>query len=317
MSTPSASQDILLIFCYPCLVIVETREDMPIGSSHILLTLLCLVALPDIVQSDATTRPFWTEQAMFRFGDELFFTGRASCAQRAEEGRQKAYEAAVQEVLNYTQIPRLTGVPIETQMLFEEPAASGCPSGTITVWRLLRIPEVPLDALAKRARQSVAQIRPETESTFQAMRDLTLRVGMSREEIHERFGQPRSVMMRRSTREVQYDYARFGLMLTVDEEGRLLRWRLAAPESATASRTSPTDWSPRPQEPASKGARNREPTIELTDRLRELETRGHQELKEDARIICSRRWPRDAALQHTCEPYEYEHLKLIEKQDRQ
>ena len=50
---------------------------------------------------------------MFRFGDELFFTGRASCARRAEDGRQKAYEAAVQEVLNYTQVRRLTGVPIE------------------------------------------------------------------------------------------------------------------------------------------------------------------------------------------------------------
>src|SRR4051812_24278826 len=112
---------------------------MPIGRSHILLALLCLVALPAIVRSDASTRPFWTEQAMFRFGDELFFTGRASCAHRAEEGRQKAYEAAVQEVLNYTQVRRLTGVPIETQMLFEEQGATGCPSGTVTVWRLLRI----------------------------------------------------------------------------------------------------------------------------------------------------------------------------------
>ena len=67
---------------------------------------------------------------MFRFGDELFFTGRASCSVRAEEGRQKAYEAAIQEVLNYTQAPRLTGVPIETQMLFEEYAEPGCPPGT-------------------------------------------------------------------------------------------------------------------------------------------------------------------------------------------
>jgi len=207
---------------------------------------------------------------MFRFGDELFFTGRSSCASRAEEGRQKAYEAAVQEVLNYTQAPRLTGVPIETQMLFEEHAEPGCPPGTITVWRLLRIPEAPLDALAKRARQSVRQILPETDSTFQAIRDLTLRVGMNREEIHERFGQPRSVIMRRSSRDVQYDYARFGLMLTVDEEGNLLRWHLAAPQSATASRTSPVDWLPQPKEPALKSNPNLEPTLDLTDRLRGL-----------------------------------------------
>ena len=251
---------------------------------------------------------------MFRFGDELFFTGRASCARRAEDGRQKAYEAAVQEVLNYTQVRRLTGVPIETQMLFEEQVATGCPSGTVTVWRLLRVSDMPLEALVNRARQSIPPISPDTEPTFQPIRDLTLRAGMTREEIHERFGQPRSVMMRRSSREVQYDYARFGLTLTVDEVGRLVRWQLAAPQSATASRTSPVDWPPQRKAPAFKTDPNGEPTIDLTDRLRELETRGHQELKKDARIICSRRWPRNAPLQRTCEPYEYEHLKLIEAQ---
>ena len=287
---------------------------MPLGRSHILLALLCLMALPDLAQSDAPTRPFWTEQAMFRFGDEFFFTGRASCAQRAEDGRQKAYEAAVQEVLNYTQAGRLTGVPIETQMLFEERGSTGCPSATVTVWRLLRISEIPLEALVKRARQSVRQISPDMEPTVQPVRDLTLRAGMTREEIRERFGQPRSVMLRRNTREVQYDYARFGLTLTVDEEGRLLRWHLAAPESATASRTTPVDWPPQQKVPTFKPDPNGEPAIDLTDRLRELETRGHQQLKKDARIICSRRWPRSAALQHTCEPYEYEHLRQIELQ---
>jgi hypothetical protein len=290
---------------------------MRIGCWSILWALPCLFGLPAAGFSDTSTRPFWTEQAMFRFGDELFFTGRASCSPRAEEGRQKAYEAAIQEVLNYTQAPRLTGVPVETQMLFEDHGEIGCPPGTVTVWRLLRIPEVPLDAMAKRARQSVRQILPETNSTFQAIQDLTLRVGMSREEIHERFGLPRSVLMRRSTRDVQYDYAQFGLMLTVDEAGSLLRWHLAAPQSATASRTSPVDWIPPLKEPPLKSNPNLEPTLDLTDRLRGLEARSHHELKEDAGIICSRRWPRDPNLQRTCEPYEYEHLKLIEKQARQ
>jgi hypothetical protein len=123
--------------------------------------------------------------------------------------------------------------------------------------------------------------------------------------------------MRRSTRDVQYDYAQFGLMLTVDEAGSLLRWHLAAPQSATASRTSPVDWIPPLKEPPLKSNPNLEPTLDLTDRLRGLEARSHHELKEDAGIICSRRWPRDPNLQRTCEPYEYEHLKLIEKQARQ
>lgn len=294
---------------------------MPIGRSYMLLASLCLAALPDTGRGEMPPRPFWTEQAMFRFGDELFFTGRASCSRSAEEGRQKAYEAAVQEIFNYTQVRRLTGVPIETQMLFEEQAATGCPSATVTVWRLLRISEMPLDALVKRARQSLPQISPEAEPTFQPIRDLTLRAGMTREEIHERFGQPRSVMMRRSSREVQYDYTRFGLTLTVDEEGRLLRWHLAAPESTTASRTHPVDlpvdWPSQPNATRTKDAPNQDPAIDLTDRLRAMETRSHRQLKEDATIICSRRWPRDSALQRTCEPYEYEHLKLIEKQPGQ
>jgi hypothetical protein len=115
---------------------------------------------------------------------------------------------------------------------------------------------------------------------------------------------------------MRYDYARFGFMLTVDEEGNLLRLRLAAPQSATASRTSPVDGPPQPKEPAfkSNANSNREPTIDLTDRLRQLEMRGHQELKADAGIICSRRWSRDPGLQRTCEPYEYEHLRQIEQQ---
>lgn len=254
---------------------------------------------------------------MFRFGDELFFTGRASCSVRAEEGRQKAYEAAIQEVLNYTQAPRLTGVPIETQMLFEEYAEPGCPPGTVTVWRLLRIAEVPLDAMAKRARQSFRHAAPDTDPTFEAVRDLTLRVGMNREEIHERFGLPRSVTMRRSTRDVQYDYAQFGLMLTVDETGNVLRWRLAAPQSAAASRTAPVEWPRAPKAAPLRSNDNLQPPLDLTDRLRGLEARSHHELKEDAGIICSRRWPRDPNLQRTCEPYEYEHLKLIEQQDGQ
>jgi hypothetical protein len=290
---------------------------MPLGRSHILLALLCLATPPDIVRSDTSARPFWTEQAMFRFGDELFFTGRASCVEHAEDGRQKAYEAAVQEILNYTQSPRLVGIPIETQMLFEEPATVGCSPGSVTVWRLLRIPEAALAGLAKRAPRIVAPPSVVTEPVFRLVRDLTLRVGMSREEIHERFGQPRSVTLRRSSREVEYDYARFGLTLTVDEDGALVRWHLAAPQSAAASRTSPLNWPPPAKEPSVGGDPSREPTIDLTDRLRRLETRSHQELEEDARVICSRRWPRDAALQHTCEPYEYEHLKLIEKQDTQ
>ena len=282
----------------------------------VLTIAFCIIGGPFEVWGDASTRPFWTEQAMFRFGDELFFSGRASCAATAEDGRQRAYESAVQEVLNYTQLSRLLGVPIETQMLFEEPNSAGCPSGTVSVWRLLRISELTLDTLAQRTHRLPRVSQPKADPILQPVRDLTLRVGMKREEIQERFGLPRAVIMRRSSREVQYDYTRFGLTLTVDEDGKLVRWRLDAPQSATASRSVPVDWPPQPKEAAPKTTPNREPPLDLTDRLRELEERTHQELKDDAKVICARRWPRSPNLQTTCEPYEYEHLKVIESQGR-
>src|SRR5678815_5625596 len=51
----------------------------------------------------ASNRPFWAEQSMFRFGEDLFFTGRATCVSSAEEGRQRAYNTALQEIcLLYT-----------------------------------------------------------------------------------------------------------------------------------------------------------------------------------------------------------------------
>jgi len=278
---------------------------------------LCLLVLSMMVpaarSSEPPPRPFWTEQAMFRFGDELFFTGRASCAPSAEEGRQRAYESAVREVLNYTRASNLLGMPIETQMLFEEPPGAGCPNGGVTVWRLLRIPQLPLDALAAHARDGLSGLPRTGEPVARVrVRDLSLRVGMSREEVWNRFGQPRSVMMRRSTSEIHYDYPQFGLTLALDQQGGLLHWHLAAPQSAAASRSSPYEWPPEGSSRQKSGA----PPLDLTDRLRELEEQTAQELNEDARVICARRWRHNAEMQRTCEPYEYEHLKGLESQRR-
>jgi hypothetical protein len=62
---------------------------MRIGYWFMLVALPCLLELSTAAWSDEPTRPFWTEQATFRFDDELFFTGRASCSPRAEEGDGK------------------------------------------------------------------------------------------------------------------------------------------------------------------------------------------------------------------------------------
>jgi hypothetical protein len=273
-----------------------------------------LVGLPSVALAETSTRPFWTEQAMFRFGDELFFTGRASCAPTVEDGRQRAYEAAVQEVINYTRTTQLTGVHVETQMIFEEHPAAGCPPGTVTIWRLLRLPEIPLNALAARAHQTSPGLHLGPGSSTKDVRDLTLRPGMSRQEIWDRFGQPRSVTMRRDSREIHYDYPQFGLVLAVNDQGFLLHWHLAAPESATASRPPQFDWPKHGGTAPVRTGADEEPAIDLTDRLRALQDRTKQELQEDARAICSRRWPRDVGVQRTCEPYEYEYLRQLELQ---
>ena len=62
------------------------------------IALLSLSMFATSMAEAAENRPFWTEQALFHFGDDVFFTGRASCAPNVEEGRQRAYLAAVQEV---------------------------------------------------------------------------------------------------------------------------------------------------------------------------------------------------------------------------
>src|SRR5438105_14728576 len=114
---------------------------------------LCMVGATSIAVDlhAASNRPFWTEQAMFRFGEDMFFTGRATCMASAEEGRQRSYNAALQEILNYTRTKEVVGIPIETQMIYEENDSDSCRSRQVSVWRLLRAPASRLDKLNRMA----------------------------------------------------------------------------------------------------------------------------------------------------------------------
>jgi hypothetical protein len=87
---------------------------------HYLVITLLSLALSLHGTWPVENRPFWTEQALFHFGDDVFFTGRASCAPNAEDGRQRAYVAAIQEVKNFSRTQEVGGFPIETQMIFED-----------------------------------------------------------------------------------------------------------------------------------------------------------------------------------------------------
>lgn len=102
----------------------------------------------------AGNRPFWTEKSAFVEGEDLYVVGIASRSQTVEEGRLKAFEQGKVELMNYAQLTGLEakGLVIETQMTFEEEQ----PDGTVTVFRLLKVPAMRLLELQGRLRSKTA-----------------------------------------------------------------------------------------------------------------------------------------------------------------
>lgn len=270
----------------------------------ILLQTLWLVY--PLLAGAAEHRPFWTEQALFHFGDDVFFTGRSSCAPSIEEGRQRAYLAAVQEVRNFTRAKDIEGFPLDTQMIFEDARPADCAPGFVTVWRLLRAPRAALESLAKRpSRGKPADISPILAQVM-AIRNLTPRVGMLRDEVWSRYGLPRSIWARPDQGELIWDYAQFGLTIVFNQDDVLTRWRLNGPHPRSSDETT----SPAQQEPPTE---TNLPTIDLTTRLEQLEEQQDQERRRAAHRYCSLRFadvpdalrPKPGA----CEQREYERLK--------
>lgn len=266
------------------------------------------------LQAASTTRPFWTQQAMFRFGDDLFFAGRATCVASAEEGRQRAYNAAFQEILNYTRTQEIVGIPVETQMIYEEENSDGCRSGQGSVWRLLRAPAARLDKLNRMAsQQSVPQDqRISGVGPSKRIRDLTPKIGMYKDDAFEAFGQPKSVSMVRNGTEVNWEYPRFGLTLVFDSNGYLLRWNHGGPGASQQGNVS------RSQRKSDfeglegsidlhKSKKGKEDTIDLSTRLEKMQLDSQDREKEsDATRYCERAYPRDRKLQNSCIQYEIE-----------
>jgi hypothetical protein len=211
-------------------------------------------------------RPFWTEQAMFRFGDDLFFVGEATCLKSAEDGRQRAFANGVQELLNYAQARATAGIEISTQMVFEEADGPGCPAGTINVWRLLRVDAEQVAKLPKGpTRRSLDDdTRPAPPPS---PKDLTPRIGMNRDEILDRFGRPKFITILRGGKETHWEYPRFGLSLILDEDSLLRRWRLAGPQGPAHGGKPSTSSAPS----SSAEAPDTAPPLDLTRKLRDLE----------------------------------------------
>ncbi|MGH7166124.1 MAG: hypothetical protein ACREIS_11435, partial [Nitrospiraceae bacterium] len=164
------------------------------------------------------------------------------------------FQRGLRELLNYSQASSATGLTIETQMMFQERDSAGCPAGTVTVWRLLRVGADKLVNLAK-----VAAYRPNIGAAV-AVSPPRMRephMGMSREEVLQRFGRPGSISMRNGGLETIWQYPRFGLLIRFDQDDVVIGWTLAGHEEQGRKAE------PRHGESGS--------TVDLTSRLRDLE----------------------------------------------
>lgn len=227
--------------------------------------LMLLVGMSPLLVSsasaDSLNRPVWTEQAMFQFGNDSFFVGQSSCATTSEEGRQQAFRHGVQELLNYAQIRDVSGLYVDTQMVFEETDSPGCPHHTVTVWRLLRVEAGRLAQLAATSRRVGTDERrqpgpmPEHHS---------LSIGMSRDEIFERFGLPASMTMHPDNG-CTWEYRRFGFVVEFDRHMFVKRWTIPGALLAGSQGRSTAQSLPVPHDA---------PIVDLTPRLRDLEQKG-------------------------------------------
>jgi hypothetical protein len=267
----------------------------------------------------ASNRPFWTEQAMFRFGEDLFFTGRATCVFSSEDGRQRAYNAALQEILNYTRTKELPGIPIETQMVYEEDASDSCRSGQVSVWRLLRAPASRLEKLNRMASHQASSqgLQTSGSSVSGKVRDLTPKIGMYKDDAFELFGQSKAVSMFRNGTEVHWEYPRFGLTLIFDANGYLIRWKQVGPGTSQLGDRSSTyrksefvglEGSVDP----TKKKKVEDEGIDLSKRLEKMQLESKDREKEtDSVRFCERAYPRDMQLQSSCIQYETDKRKHL------
>lgn len=273
---------------------------------RIVIALLTVSLFAASTATAAENRPFWTEQASFHFGDDIFFTGRASCAPTMEDGRQRAYVAAVQEVKNFTRAQEIAGFPLDTQMIFEDPHPPDCPTGLVTVWRLLRAPRTALETLTKRAGPGRQTDLSPILAQIHAIRNLTPRVGMLRDEVWNRYGLPRSILAHPDRGELVWDYSQFGLTIVFNQDDVLTRWRLNGPHPRSSEDPSNV---PQPDKPSEKDL----PAIDLTARLQQLEEQQDLDRHRQAQRYCALRFadvPEQVRpKQGSCEQREYERLK--------
>lgn len=149
-------------------------------------------------------RPFWAEKSSFIEGEELFVVGVASKARTVEEGRRQAFEQGKVELMNFAQITSLEaqGLVIETQMTFEEPNADG----TVTVYRLLRVPASKLVGIQGRLKaqsqaqeEAMEQSRKELAAIQQTLGEKTMKLDQQQRQVEQMLQQINAKLQASST----------------------------------------------------------------------------------------------------------------------
>ena len=70
-------------------------------------------------------KPFWTEKSSYIEDRYLYVVGVATNSVSIEKGRNLAFENGKQEIMNFSQLSKIDGVVVETQMTYEEEAGGG------------------------------------------------------------------------------------------------------------------------------------------------------------------------------------------------
>lgn len=139
-----------------------------------------------------------------------------------------------------------------------------------------------------------------------AIRNLTPRVGMLRDEVWNRYGLPRSILAHPDRGELVWDYSQFGLTIVFNQDDVLTRWRLNGPHPRSSEDTSNV---PQPDKSSEKDL----PAIDLTARLQQLEEQQDLDRHRQAQRYCALRFadvPEQVRpKQGSCEQREYERLK--------
>lgn len=180
---------------------------MAIGTKRmnlITVSLVVTLGLYSITAVSAASRPFWTEKSAFIEGDDLLVVGVASKARTVEEGRRQAFEQGKVELMNYAQITSLDaqGLVVETQMTFEEPHADG----TVTVYRLLRVPVSKLmtvqGRLEKQSRaqeQTIEQSRKELAAIQVTLGEKVMKLDQQQRQVEQMLQQINAKLALKST----------------------------------------------------------------------------------------------------------------------